>query len=64
MLSGSPSFDLTCGAMDTMDQSAVDPAIISSLDLDVARHVVVNPLYAHLSGAVGIRGNFVVSLQG
>lgn len=50
--------------MDTMDQSAVDPAIISSLDLDVARHVVVNPLYAHLSGAVGIRGNFVVSLQG
>lgn len=39
--------------------SAVDPAIISSLDLDVARHVVVNPLYAHLSGAVGIRGNFV-----
>ena len=37
--------------------SAVDPAIISSLDLDVARHVVVNPLYAHLSGAVGIRGN-------
>ena len=42
-----------------IDRLAVDPAIISSLDLDVARHVVVNPLYAHLSGAVGISGNFV-----